>query len=176
MEGSECEKGWWGVNSERDPGNSKVWWRKHHGIGLYRMRGCGKTCRGWGKDECWAVCGHLGEQLTAQHGGKWNLSRGSYLSVGQWSQAHLQKKPRNGWRITISLSWTGLHSLQTSILLNTFGIMSKENFVNIQHRQREFERYKIELQMCGQRGCQELIDSMSRIGAVIKAQGGHTKY
>src|SRR5216684_3145921 len=90
-----------------------------------------------------------------------------------------QRRPRSGWKMTISASWTGPHNLQTSILLNTYGNISNQNSPSIQHSQKGIGKFGREWQRCGTirpEVCQNLIESMPRrVQAVIKAKGGDTK-
>src|SRR5215475_408088 len=52
-----------------------------------------------------------------------------------------QKRPKLGLNQIKSMFWTGLHNLQISILLNTFGITSKGNFSSTPPPLLEFMDY-----------------------------------
>jgi hypothetical protein len=59
------------------------------------------------------------------------------------------ERPETGWKRTISLSWTGPHSLQTLIPLSTFGNTSNHSCASMKHQQVEFGRFGREWQRCG---------------------------
>jgi hypothetical protein len=75
----------------------------------------------------------------------------------------------------------GQHSLQTLIPLNTSGNISNDNFVSTETSPKGahelWDRLVDEWNGIPPEVCQNLIESMPRhIQAVIKANGGHTKY
>ena len=75
----------------------------------------------------------------------------------------------------------GLHSLQTLLPLNTFGVISKNRLKEYDHPPSGilelWERVGREWNKIQPEVVQNLIESMPRrVAAVVKAKGGYTKY
>ena len=88
-------------------------------------------------------------------------------------------RPQNGLKTIKSKFYHGQHSLQTLTPLSTSGNISNDNFGSTATKGAHelWDRLVDEWNGISPEVCQNLIESKPRrIQAVIKANGGHTKY
>ena len=87
------------------------------------------------------------------------------------------KRYGNGLKTVTLQSPSGLHSLQTLVPLNTFGIILREFEEPASSVGELWDRVQKLWEEILKEECQKLIESMPRrLATMIKAKGGYTKY